>query len=103
MAKTSTPPVIAVFPNRGLADAAIDKLLHAGFDKNKIGLASPGEAMQPATTATTRIEDRAADGAERLQAAEMIRRRSPRIVLKRQRWRSRLCSRRRPPDRWNWP
>jgi hypothetical protein len=51
-------PVIAVFPNRGMADAAIDELWHAGFGKDEIGVASPGEPLHEATTAPGRQEDR---------------------------------------------
>jgi hypothetical protein len=57
-------PIIAVFPNRSRADAAIDELWHAGFHEDEIGVASPGEELHQATTATGQIEDRAAQGAQ---------------------------------------
>ncbi|MBY0526358.1 MAG: general stress protein [Gemmataceae bacterium] len=56
-------PVIAVFPDRLLAEAAVDELWHAGFPKNRVGFAAPGEAFHQASTKTEANEERAATGA----------------------------------------
>ncbi len=63
MDNSSHLPVVAIFANRGMADSAIDALLHAGFLKSEIGLASPGEHLHEADTATEQLEERAAHGA----------------------------------------
>jgi hypothetical protein len=65
MASTQNHPVIATFATRGLAEAAVDALWHAGFEKNQIGLAGPGEQLHEATTATEPIEQAAENGAVR--------------------------------------
>lgn len=55
--------VIGVFDNPGKAEAAIDELWHAGFPKEQIGIAAPGENLHQARTHTEDLEDRAANGA----------------------------------------
>ncbi len=57
MDNSSHLPVVAIFANRGMADSAIDALLHAGFLKSEIGLASPGEHLHEADTATEQLEE----------------------------------------------
>jgi hypothetical protein len=64
MANTSNLPVVAIFPNYGLAEAAIDELCHAGFAKDEIGLACHGERLHEAETKTGHTEEVAATGAE---------------------------------------
>jgi len=56
-------PVIGVFEHRGKAEGAIDELWHAGFSKEQIGIASPGENLHQATTQTEDLEEKAANGA----------------------------------------
>jgi hypothetical protein len=56
-------PIMAVFPDRGRAESAIDELWHAGFRHDQIGLAAPGHGLSEATTVVGRVEDRAASGA----------------------------------------
>jgi hypothetical protein len=63
MSNISNHSVVAVFPNHALAEAAIDELWHAGFKKDEIGLAGPGEQPHDATTPTGRAEDKAAHAA----------------------------------------
>jgi hypothetical protein len=63
MTRHSSLPVIATFANRGLAEAAVDELWHEGFEKSEIGIASPGESLQQATTSTEHIEEAAEHGA----------------------------------------
>ena len=55
--------VVAVFDTQAQAEGAVDALWHAGFPKNHIGMAAPGEKLQQAKTATEDLEERAADGA----------------------------------------
>ena len=55
--------VIGIFSNRDKAEAAVDQLWHAGFRKEQIGLAAPGEDLHRATTPTEGVEEKAADGA----------------------------------------
>ena len=55
--------VVAVFAERGSAEAAIDHLWHEGFPKERIGLAAPGERFRQASTATEAVEEAGADGA----------------------------------------
>jgi hypothetical protein len=64
MANNSTLPVVAIFPNNGLAEAAVDELWHAGFHKEEIGLACRGERLHEAATKTGHAEDVAATRAE---------------------------------------
>jgi hypothetical protein len=63
MAKIIPTTIVAVFPHRGEAEAAIDQLWHAGFAKDDIGMALPGEDFRQATTPTGPTEERAATGA----------------------------------------
>jgi hypothetical protein len=58
-----TTVVVAVFERRAQADGAIDELWHAGFAKEQIGLAAPGEPTRQASTATEALEETAASGA----------------------------------------
>ena len=64
MATARASPVVAVFPNRGAAEGAIDELWHAGFRHNQIGMATPDEPLHEAQTPIGFAEDRAATGAE---------------------------------------
>jgi hypothetical protein len=52
-----------VYPSRSKAEAAVSELWHLGFPKDVIGLASPGEQLHQATTATEPVEEGAANGA----------------------------------------
>jgi phage tail tape-measure protein len=63
MDNNSDLPVVAIFPNFGLAEAAVDELWHAGFKKNEIGIASRGERLHEAATPIGHLEDEAATGA----------------------------------------
>jgi hypothetical protein len=63
MASDILTPIVAVFLLRGQAEAAVDELWHAGFAKDHIGMAVPGENLRQATTATEPEEERAAKGA----------------------------------------
>jgi hypothetical protein len=63
MADQLHEPVVAVYPSRSQAEAAVSELWHLGFPKDGIGLAAPGEEMHRATTATEPIEEGAANGA----------------------------------------
>jgi hypothetical protein len=56
-------PVVAVYSDRGKAEAAVDELWHAGIPKDQVGFAIPGEGWHQASTATERIEANAAEGA----------------------------------------
>jgi hypothetical protein len=63
MAAASTRPLVAIFADRGKAEAAVDELWHAGFGKESIGLAARGEPLHQATTAGEPVEEAAAEGA----------------------------------------
>lgn len=56
-------PLVAVYPSRSQAEAAVGELWHLGFPKDRIGIAAPGEKLHRATTATEPIEEGAANGA----------------------------------------
>jgi hypothetical protein len=55
--------LVAVYPSRSQAEAAVEELWHLGFAKDLIGIAAPGEKLHRATTATEPIEEGAASGA----------------------------------------
>lgn len=55
-------PVVAVFPNRGHAEGAIDELWHQGFRHDQIGILVPGEEEREAQTETGVLEGSAANG-----------------------------------------
>lgn len=69
MSDNGQHPVIAIFANRGQAEAAIDELWHEGFAKEQVGVAAPGERLREATTATETMEENAAEGAAKGAAA----------------------------------
>lgn len=54
--------VVGVFAKRAQAEGAIDELWHAGYTKDQVGMAFPGEAPHRATTATEALEEKAANG-----------------------------------------
>jgi hypothetical protein len=56
-------PLVAVYPSRSQAEAAVSELWHLGFPKDRIGIAAPGEKLHRATTATEPVEEGAANGA----------------------------------------
>jgi hypothetical protein len=55
--------LVAVYPSRSQAEAAVSELWHLGFAKDQIGIAAPGEKLHRATTATEPLEEGAASGA----------------------------------------
>jgi hypothetical protein len=55
--------IVAVFEDRGHAEAGIDELLHEGFVHENVGIMSPSGEIEEAITPTERSEERAADGA----------------------------------------
>ena len=57
------PVVMAAFPSGERAEGAIDQLSLAGFTKDQIGLAVPGEDFHLVTTATAVMEETATRGA----------------------------------------
>jgi hypothetical protein len=63
MPTTEQTTVVAVFEDRGHAEAAIDELWHAGFRHDQIGIATPGGHMSEATTANDTEEENAGTGA----------------------------------------
>ena len=56
-------PLVAVFADQADAEAAVDELRHEGFDKRKIGMATPGEPLHQAVTANEPMEEAAGDAA----------------------------------------
>jgi hypothetical protein len=64
MTHRPTTPVVAVFPDRRLAEAAVDALWHEGIHHNDIGIVLPGHHLAEATTPTGDVEETAASGAE---------------------------------------
>jgi len=63
MTNTLPETLVAVYPSRSQAEAAVSELWHLGFPKDSIGLAAPGEKLHQATTATEPVEEGAAKGA----------------------------------------
>jgi hypothetical protein len=55
--------VVGVFDERWQAEKAIDKLWHAGFQKEQVGVLTPGGKVEEATTPTGKMEDQATKGA----------------------------------------
>jgi hypothetical protein len=64
MTHLPTAPVVAVFPDRSQAEAAVDSLWHEGVRHNDIGMVLPGHRIEEAKTPTGDVEESAADGAE---------------------------------------
>ncbi len=62
--KSDSPLLLGVFPNRELAEGAIDELEHAGYDHNQLGILAPGGKVEEAELPTGHQEDAAAEGAE---------------------------------------
>jgi outer membrane lipoprotein SlyB len=58
------PLLLGVFPNRELAEGAVDELEHAGYTPNQIGILAPGGKVEEAELPTGHQEDAAAKGAE---------------------------------------
>jgi hypothetical protein len=63
MTTTHSSTVVAAFDQRGQAEVALDKLWHAGFPHDHIGILIPGKGEVEAQTPEGRVEDRAASGA----------------------------------------
>jgi outer membrane lipoprotein SlyB len=59
-----TPLLLGVFPNRELAEGAIDELGHAGYTDKEIGILMPGGTVEQIETPTHHREEVAAQGAE---------------------------------------
>jgi outer membrane lipoprotein SlyB len=59
-----SPLLLGVFPNRELAEGAIDELGHAGYSHNEVGILAPGGKIDHAESPTHRREKVAAQGAE---------------------------------------
>jgi hypothetical protein len=55
--------VIGVFDERSQVESAIDKLWHAGFTREQVGILIPGEGVVQAETPTGQREAQAAQGA----------------------------------------
>ena len=55
--------VVAVFDRRAQAKVAIDKLWHAGFAHEQIGIVGPGDQVSEAHTPEGEVEATAAKGA----------------------------------------
>jgi hypothetical protein len=63
MATLEDRTVLALFADRGRAEAAMDKLRHAGFDGDRVGFVTRHEAGTAEQTPTARVEGKAEDGA----------------------------------------
>jgi hypothetical protein len=63
VASNEQTTVVGVFLHRGNAETAIDKLWHAGFRHDQIGMAAPGKPLHEADTPTGELEEHAAGGA----------------------------------------
>jgi hypothetical protein len=61
---TESPLLLGVFPNRELAEGAIDELEHAGYTSDQIGILTPGGRIEKAELPTGHQEESAAKGAE---------------------------------------
>src|SRR5579883_2098380 len=55
--------IVAVFEQGTRAEVALDKLWHAGFQHDHIGIVLPGKGLVEAQTPTGAVEDIAAQGA----------------------------------------
>lgn len=55
--------VVGVFDEYAQAKVAVDRLWHAGFAHEEVGIAGPGEPVREAQTAEGKVEDTAARGA----------------------------------------
>ena len=62
MQQNNEPPFVAVFPDRGHAEGAIDELWHRGFRHDQIGFLVPGHGELEARTETGDEEETAAGG-----------------------------------------
>ncbi len=58
------PLLLGTFPNRELAEGAIDELEHAGYSEKELGILAPGGKMEKPELPTGHQEDAAAEGAE---------------------------------------
>jgi hypothetical protein len=63
MTTTTMTSLVAVYRTRGQAEAAIDQLWHAGFEKEHVGIMIPGEGVQQASTESEQTEETGANGA----------------------------------------
>jgi hypothetical protein len=63
MASTTRVAVVAVFEQPGQAEVAIDELRHAGFSREQISIAAPGEKPHQPDTPSEREEDQAGNAA----------------------------------------
>jgi hypothetical protein len=63
MQNETSPAVVAIFSVRAQAEGAVDELRLAGFHKDQIGIAAPGEDLHRATTRPERMDENAATGA----------------------------------------
>jgi hypothetical protein len=61
---TESDLLLGIFPNRELAEGAIDDLEHAGYTANDIGIVAPGGQVEKAELPTGNQEEAAATGAE---------------------------------------
>ena len=59
-----SPLLFGVFPNRELAEGAIDELGHAGYSEREVGLLAPSGQIERAELPAHRREATAAEGAE---------------------------------------
>jgi hypothetical protein len=55
--------MVATFPTRAQAEAAVDELWHNGFRENQVGYVVPGKGVVEADTRTGGLERRGAEGA----------------------------------------
>jgi hypothetical protein len=61
---TDSPLLVGVFPNRELAEGAIDELEHAGYTPDQVGFLAPGGQIEKAELPTGHQEESAATGAK---------------------------------------
>jgi hypothetical protein len=55
--------IVMLFDDRGKAEGAMDELLHAGFQHDRVGIAMPGGTVRQVTTPIEEAESDAAEGA----------------------------------------
>jgi hypothetical protein len=65
METTNQTLVVAIFPNRGAAEKAMDSLRHAEIEEKYIHVAGPGEPLHEDTSATAKLEKQSEKGAVR--------------------------------------
>ncbi len=61
---SDAPLLLGVFPNRKLAEGALDELTHAGYSSDELGILAPGGTIEKAELPAAHREEVAADGAE---------------------------------------